>query len=227
MGTVAGFGSSTIAMPVASFLFPFQTALVLVAFLHIFGNMGRIGFFRHGIDWRLIVRFGVPSVALTLLGAFLVQGASQELLKMILGVFLIGYVFWSWTGRFSITPSLRTSVVGGGVSGFLAGLIGTGGALRAAFLTAFNLPKEKYIATAAAIALAVDIARLPVYLYSGFLPESLYGTVPVLLGIAIVGTFIGKRIVWMLPQVIFRRMVLLAIGVIGITFVAHGIVVYW
>ncbi|OGG61383.1 sulfonate transporter [Candidatus Kaiserbacteria bacterium RIFCSPHIGHO2_02_FULL_49_34] len=218
-GTIAGFGSSTIALPLALFLFDFQTALVLVAFLHIFGNIGRIGFFRHGLDKGLLLRFGVPSIALTLVGALLVQSVPQDILKMILGVFLILYVFWAWTGKRTVTPSLTTSVIGGGVSGFFAGLIGTGGALRAAFLTSFHLSKERYIATAATIALMVDITRLPVYLAGGFLSPEHSRMIPVLLVVALVGTYVGKIIVRNVPQMLFRHVVLVAIGSIGVKFI--------
>ncbi|HPX77583.1 MAG TPA: hypothetical protein PL055_02310 [Methanobacterium sp.] len=44
VGTVAGFGTSTIFLPVALFFLDFQTALVLVAITHISGNIGAVGF---------------------------------------------------------------------------------------------------------------------------------------------------------------------------------------
>ena len=56
IGTMAGFGSSTIYLPLASYFVDFRTALVLVAIFHLFGNVGRITFFRHGLDNRKIGR---------------------------------------------------------------------------------------------------------------------------------------------------------------------------
>jgi uncharacterized membrane protein YfcA len=165
------------------------------------------------------LRFGVPSILLTLAGALLVQYIQQDLLKMILGVLLVVYTFWSWSGKFTIRPSLATSTIGGSLSGFFAGLIGTGGALRGAFLTAFGLPKEKYIATAAAIALAVDMTRLPIYLKDGFLQPQFYWMLPVLFIVALCGSFVGKQITNKIPQSVFRRVVLVAIFIIGIKFV--------
>src|SRR3990167_3621889 len=109
-GTIAGFGSSTIALPLALFLFDFQTALVLVAFLHIFGNLGRISFFRHGLDKRMLLVFGLPSVLLTFVGALSVQNTSQDILKLILGLFLIVYALLSWSGKFSIKSSASMAV---------------------------------------------------------------------------------------------------------------------
>jgi uncharacterized membrane protein YfcA len=40
IGTIAGFGSSTIFLPLALFFVDFKTAIVLVAIFHLFGNIG-------------------------------------------------------------------------------------------------------------------------------------------------------------------------------------------
>ncbi len=219
VGTIAGFGSSTIALPLSLLFLDFKTALVLVAFLHIFGNLGRISFFKFGFDRNIILKFGVISVFFTVAGALLVSFTPQETLKGILGLFLIVYVFISWSNILKLKATTATALIGGSVSGFFAGLIGTGGALRAAFLTAFQLPKEKYIATAAAIALAVDATRLPIYLGEGYLNKDLYWFIPVIFIAAIAGSFTGKKIVDRIPQNFFRKVVLLAIFIVGVKFV--------
>src|SRR3990167_3306277 len=219
LGTIAGFGSSTVFLPLALLFFDFKTALVLVALLHTFGNISRVSFFKHGLDRHILIIFGVPSVVLTLIGALLVTYLPQEMLKGILGVFLIIYSIISlWKEDLKVRPSLFNSVIGGGLSGFLAGLIGTGGALRGAFLTAFGLPKEKYIATAAAIALAVDLTRIPVYFAQGFLDDSYFWYIPVLFIIALAGSYAGKLVVKKIPHKTFKKVVLWAIIVIGIKF---------
>jgi uncharacterized protein len=61
MGTMAGFGSSTIFLPLALlFVGDFKTAIILVAIFHLFGNLSRIIFFRQGFDRRIILQFGMP-----------------------------------------------------------------------------------------------------------------------------------------------------------------------
>jgi len=177
IGTIAGFGSSTVFLPLALLFFDFKTALVLVAFFHLFGNAGRVGFFRYGLDKNLLLKFAVPSVLFSLAGAFLVAYIPQGTLKAALGVFLAAYaVLFFKREKLAFRPTVANAVAGGSLSGFLAGLIGTGGALRGAFLAAFSLPKEKYIATAAFTALLVDATRIPVYLGEGFSAASMHGT---------------------------------------------------
>ncbi len=90
IGTMAGFGSSTIFLPLALlFVVDFKTAIILVAIFHLFGNLSRIIFFRQGFDKRIILQFGVPSILLSLVGALLIGVLPQPVLKLVLGIFLI------------------------------------------------------------------------------------------------------------------------------------------
>ena len=224
IGTMAGFGSSTVFLPIALLFLDFKAALILVAIFHISGNLGRITFFRHGFDRRLLLIFGLPSVFFTLVGALLVNYAPQLFLKLILGFFLIAYSLISMLKPdLSFNPSKTNSFVGGSLSGFFAGLIGTGGALRGAFLTSFELKKSVYISTAAAISLAVDVTRIPVYFGSGFLESRLYYYIPILFVLAILGSFTGKRIVGKIPQPTFKKLVLIAIFLVSTKFLYDGI----
>src|SRR3990172_2928268 len=124
LGTMAGFGSSTLFLPLALLFIDFKNALVLVAFLHIFGNITRVGFFRHGLDGKLLIKFGFPSVIFSVIGAMLVSYTPQILLKGFLGVFLVSYSIYSlWKENFSVPPTSANTMLGGTLSGFVAGLI--------------------------------------------------------------------------------------------------------
>ena len=224
IGTMAGFGSSTIFLPLALFFVDFETAIVLVAIFHLFGNIGRISFFRQGFDKRIILQFGIPSVLLSLLGAFLIGIIPQPALKLILGIFLI-----VTSGSFLAKPGLKftastgTFIAAGSATGFITALVGTGGALRAMLLQGFNIEKVKYIATAATIALATDVTRIPIYISQGFLTEQYYLYLPILFGIALAGSFIGRSIVVKINQELFRKMVLVAIILVSIKFIVDGL----
>jgi uncharacterized protein len=223
MGAVAGFGSSTIFLPLALFFVDFETALILVAISHLFGNLGRINFFRHGIDKKVVATFGIPSILFSFLGASIVGILSQDILKVILGIFLI-IISVSFLVRPSLkVPTNRNMVItGGGISGLITGLVGTGGALRATFLTGFNLEKTKYIATAAVIALGTDATRIPLYLTQGFLLQHYYYYIPILFVTSIGGSYVGKKIVGRIDQNIFKKIVLIAIILVSINFVIGG-----
>jgi hypothetical protein len=218
IGTVAGFGSSTILLPIALVFFNFPAALVLVAFVHLFGNIGRVSFFKHGLDKPILVQFGLPSVLLTVAGALLVSRVNQDLLTAILGLFLVVYGLVFFKREIVVKSSPKNMVIGGAASGFLAGLIGAGGAMRGAFLASFGLPKQRYMATAAALAIAVDATRIPVYVQKGFLGEKYLAYLPVLFLLAIAGSYLGRSIVNRIPQPKFRRVVLVGLVLVGLKF---------
>src|SRR3972149_1538252 len=120
--------------------FGFKTALVLTAFLHIFGNIDRIGFFRHGIDRRLVRLFGLPSVAATVLGAVLVPFIPQQILKTILGYFLVGYAGLSLAKEtLKFGAAWENAVAGGVRSGGFFGGVGAGGGVWGGVLLAVFL----------------------------------------------------------------------------------------
>ena len=225
IGTMAGFGSSTIFLPLALLFVDFKTAIILVAIFHLFGNLSRIIFFRQGFDRRIILQFGVPSILFSLLGALLIGVLSQPTLKLILGIFLI-----TTSSSFLIKPELKipantgTFIAGGSATGFITALVGTGGALRATLLQGFNIEKVKYLATAATIALATDVTRIPVYISQGFLTQQYFLYIPILFGIALAGSFMGRRIVKRINQELFRKMVLIAIILVSIKFIIDGVV---
>lgn len=216
-GTISGFGSSSILLPFSNQFFDYKTALIIVAIYHIFGNTTRLSLTYHHFDTRIFLLFGIPSVMTTVLGASLVNQIDTNILKIILAIILILFAIYSlWNPRFHITPTPWIGRIGGALSGFTAGLIGTGGVLRGAFMTLFNLKKEQYIATIAAIALLVDVTRIPLYLKQGFLDHEYYVLIPVLFCIAFIGSYIGKIIVQKVQTNILKKIILVGIIVMSL-----------
>ncbi|HIH05438.1 TPA: sulfite exporter TauE/SafE family protein [Candidatus Woesearchaeota archaeon] len=224
IGTLTGFGSSTMLLPLALLLIDFHSALVIVAIVHIAGNISRFLLFRKDLNIRLLKQFGLPSVIFGVLGAYLVTLVPLPLVQASLGAVLLLYVFVSWhMPRFKLRMTPRNCVIGGASSGFMAGMLGTGGALKGAFLHAFRLKTGEYMATIAAIALIVDMTRLPVYFAGDFLSPALYSTIPALIAVALVSALLGRSVIRHISQHAFRQGVLIAVGLISLKFLWDGI----
>jgi uncharacterized protein len=224
IGTVAGFGTSTIFLPVALIFVDFKTALVLVAITHLSANMGATTFFRHGLDRRLILLFGVPSIFITIIGAYMVTYVSQNILIIILGISLLIFsISFLIKPNFKVPKSDTNTVIGGALSGFLQGLLGIGGPLRGAFLISYDLDKFKYIATLAAIAVIIDLTRIPIYLSNNLLEPQYYIYIPILIVLGVIGSYIGKKIVFFIPQDVFKKVVLVAIGLASFFLIFSGL----
>jgi uncharacterized membrane protein YfcA len=215
--TIAGFGSSILLIPVAILFMDIKTAIFVVAVFHLFNNVFKVRLFRKSIDFRLFLLFGIPSILMAFSGAILISVVPLERIKIVLGIFLILYAVYSFIKpEFGLKESKPTAVIGGSLSGFLAGLIGMGGALRGAFLTAFNLPKEIYVATSAVIAVVIDTTRIPTYLLTKTVQDdSYYVLLPFLCVMAYLGVRTGKVLLQRINQDTFRRIVSLALFAAG------------
>lgn len=217
LGTVGGFGSSLFFVPVAGFFFDFHAVLGITAAFHVVSNLTKIGFFRKGLDWKLSFRIGVPAVAFVVLGAWLSEFISGGVLEIFLALFLIGFsLLFLIRGSAMVKSGLAAAVTGGAGSGFIAGLVGTGGAIRGLVLSAFNLPKDCFIATSALIDLGVDLSRSVVYFRNGYIHLDTLKLVLPLIIVSIAGTYIGKRLLNRVSEDRFRKIVLVLILVVGI-----------
>ena len=224
LGTVAAFGISSILLPVALNVFDFETALVLVSLFHISGNIGRISFFSRKPDKKLIIFFGIPAVLSTFVGASFAGIMDEAFLKLVVGLVLVIY---SGLGLLKHILRFKTSkinsIVGGSVYGFLSGLVGTGGPLRGAILLGFGLERELYIATSGVISFMIDLTRIPVYLWKGFLTPEFYVYLPFLLIVALAGAYTSKVVVKKIPVEKFTGIVQASILIVSLKLVYEGL----
>lgn len=209
IGTVSGFGSSILFVPLASAFFDFKTVLAITAVFHVFSNISKIVLFKKGIDKQIAIKLGVPAVLFVLVGAWITTFVEVEKLELgmnlllcILAVYLIVNLYKK------IKQTNFNLYTGGAVSGLLAGLVGTGGAVRGITLAAFNLQKDIFIATSALIDLGVDIGRAAVYVGNGYFTAPFLILIPFLIGISILGSYIGKLILNYTSEQVFRYLVL-------------------
>ena len=217
VGTVAGFGSSVFFVPLAGLLLDFPTVLALTSILHVFSNAAKLILFGRRVQLRLLLLFGVPSVCLVILGAYLSARLQFKMTELLLGLFLISFsLLLFFRPAAKLSPRPWNAISAGGLAGFLAGLIGTGGAIRGLTLAAFDLEKGNFVATSAAIDSGVDFSRMIVYLRQGFLTTEFYWYIPGLLAMAFAGSYLGKVALGKIEQKSFRRIVLLLIFLIGV-----------
>jgi uncharacterized membrane protein YfcA len=66
-GTISGFGSSSILLPIAHQFFDYQNTIMLVAIYHIFGNTSRLTLTYQHWDKRIFFLFGIPSFIATVI----------------------------------------------------------------------------------------------------------------------------------------------------------------
>jgi uncharacterized protein len=217
VGTIGGFGSSVFFVPFANFFFDFHAVLGITAIFHLASNISKIALFRHGIDRTLLINIGVPSVIFVIIGGLLTRFLATTWLELALAIFLISLaLLFLIKSELVIPPKRLQSIIGGSLSGFAAGLLGTGGAIRGLTMAAFNLEKSVFIATSAAIDLAIDLSRTVVYVANGFVLKEHLIYLPFLFVIGFAGTYIGRYLLTYMPQQVFKTISLVLILLIGL-----------
>jgi uncharacterized membrane protein YfcA len=138
-----------------------------VSIPHLIGTSLRFALMHGGVDRRVLWSFGITSAAGGLAGALLYNAASSRWLTILFGVLLLFAAVSEVTG---LARRMRfrgwVAWIAGALSGMLGGLVGNQGGIRSAALIGFDLRKDLFVGTATAIALFVDGARVPIYLYT-------------------------------------------------------------
>jgi uncharacterized membrane protein YfcA len=218
VASVAGFGIGSIITPVLSLFIGAKLAIVVVSIPHLIGNLIRLLMLHAHLDRRVLFSFGLMSAAGSFIGALLHAKLATPALALVLGGLLI---FAGLCGVTGISKKWRFhgiwAWIAGGISGGFGGLVGNQGGIRAAAMLGLHLPKESFVATATAIALIVDLARIPVYFWShtDALLESGRWVALTTLGV-VIGTLVGARVLKNLPARGFRIVVSILILLLGL-----------
>lgn len=212
IGTVSGFGSSILFVPIAALFFDFKAVLGITAVFHIFSNLFKIALFKKGIDKNIVLKLGIPAIISVVIGAGLTTLFKSTEIALFMNIVVLALaIFLMVNINKTIKPSNSNMLIGGITSGFIAGIAGTGGAIRGITLASFNLNKDVFIATSALIDLGIDTSRAIVYSANGYFNAQYFYLIPYLVAVSFAGSYVGKEILKHTSEKVFRYIVLVVI----------------
>jgi uncharacterized membrane protein YfcA len=217
VSAVTGFGIGSLLTPLLALQVETSLAVAAVSVPHVIGTALRFWLLKGGIDRRVFWSFGLTSAAGGLVGAMLHSRASNRWLTLVFGVLLLFAAASEVTG---LARRMRfggvVAWIAGAVSGLLGGLVGNQGGIRSAALLGFNLSKEAFVATATAVGLFVDGARMPVYVWTqGKEIAAMWPWVTLATVGVVVGTVLGSRTLVRIPEIWFRRVLAVILAILG------------
>ena len=223
VAAVSGFGIGSLLTPLIALQAGTKTAVAAVSVPHLIGTGLRFWALRGSLDRRVFWRFGLTSAAGGLAGALLNARASSPALTIVFGSLLV------FAGAAQITGSAQrwrfhgsVAWIAGALSGFFGGLVGNQGGIRSAAMLGFDLPKERFVATATAIALIVDAARMPVYVaVERAQVAAIWSLVAIASVGVVVGTLAGQRVLAIVPEQRFKQIVGAIILLLGIAMLVN------
>jgi uncharacterized membrane protein YfcA len=218
IAAVTGFGVGSVLTPALAIETGTKLAVAAIAIPHFVGTAQRFWMLRQHVDRRILWGFGIASAIGGLGGALLGARFSSQTLAVVFGGLLVLAGISEFTGWMRrVRWGRRAAWIAGALSGALGGLVGNQGGIRTAAMLGFDVPKESFVATATAIGLFVDGARLPVYLatqgreIAAIWPLVLVATVG-----TVIGTAYGTRVLGRIPPHIFRRIIAVMLTLLGL-----------
>jgi len=214
-----GFGAGLIAVGLLAFvLHQARDVVVLLLLVSLPVELVIVFASRKLIRWRgvLLVSAGI-GIGIPLGTWFLKQGETG-LILVLLGAFLllVGLAFVVMPRKGALKWPIWAAPPVGMVSGFLAGVFGTGGPPLVFYYRLSDLDKTAFRANLMAVFLVITIIRLPCYLAWDLITPPRLVSAAALLPAAVLGAVLGRRVHLGLSELAFRRLVGAALVALGL-----------
>ena len=223
MSGVAGFGGGVLVLPVLVWVYGPEVAVPVVALFQLIGTATRVWLNREFMNWKVAGWFAAGSTPFAILGSFLFISADTDLLIRIMGggmIVLVALTQLPWSKRVRMT--LWGFLPLGGISGFLASVMGIPGPFAPVFYLAYGLKPREYMATFSMGMLLIQVPKLAVY-GSGELLTPLVAGLGLALGVvAMGGAYFGARLLRRIPDKVFAAGINAIVFGFGVLFLATG-----
>ena len=202
-----GFGVGTIPLPAITYFYGIAVAVPVSTIAQMLSNLSKVGMGWREIDWKAVGRFLILAVPFTALGAFGFAKVPKGPMTIVLSSFLIVFAVMKIMGKMQLPHKPMTMIAGGGVTGFINGLLGISGPLSSAVFLTLELAPVSYIASEATAAAVMHIVKAIVYgklnLMSGniFLSGLMIGCAMML------GNFIAMRCIRNVNKKLYQKIV--------------------
>jgi uncharacterized membrane protein YfcA len=213
-----GFGVGLIAVGTLAFVLPeIQDVVVLLLFISLPAELHVVGAAWRDISWRGVLLVCVGILVGVPVGTWVLRRGEPTFLLLLLGLVLVaaGTAFLSVPNRRVLRAPKWVEPPLGLVSGVLGGLFGTGGPPLILYYQLTGLDKAAFRRSLMAIFLFVTIVRLPAYVVSGLITAPRLWSGLLVLPASLLGLWVGHHIHIQLSEQAFKRLVSIALIMIG------------
>ncbi|BFT74390.1 sulfite exporter TauE/SafE family protein [Paenibacillus sp. P36] len=213
-------------------IFPAKMSVGILLPMLIIGDIIAVAYYRKKVIKNHLISL-MPWALIGVIGGYLVLlKVDNNQLKLLLGALICGLILLQvlrdlmgakFDSRF---PSSMWFIASMGIlAGFATTIGNVSGAIIAIYLFAKQVPKQEFIGTGAWFFLLVNLVKVPFFIHLGMITSDslLIGiwTIPLIA----IGAYAGIKLLPLIPQVYFQRLVLL-LGAFGaLKLLAEGIVI--
>ncbi|MEZ5923725.1 MAG: sulfite exporter TauE/SafE family protein [Hyphomicrobiaceae bacterium] len=219
----SGFGFSLLTISALTLVFPPVEIIASIFLLEIAASTHLLPGIWREIGWRSVLTLWLGGALGTPFGVLLLANLSDAPMRLALAAFVLVAATLLWRG-FSLkrTPSPRATLASGMLSGLFNGAFGIGG--PPVILFYFSSPAGVVAGRASLIAffLGMDVIGLAAQTWQSLITLDHLWRAAVFLPALLIGITIGSRGFRASDPEVFRRRVILLIGVIGLLIGVQG-----
>lgn len=222
--TLTGFGFALFAMPIATFLLGMKTAAPLVALVAISLYVVNFLRYRHAINLREFLRLGVAAALGVPIGIWAFANVSEAIIKLLLGVILIGYALYSL-----VKPSAhnlrveRWVYVVGFLTGCLGGAYNTPGPPVVIYGSLREWDKDEFRAVLQAIFLLTASLSVASHFITQHVTTEVLALYAISAPALIIGVWAGAHVDSRVDKNLFRAIVTVMVLLVGASLIIDAV----
>jgi len=169
------------------------------------------------MEKRIIFELAVSGFVGMMLGIYTLKFGNPEILKQVLGGFIIVYALHAIVRDKKIVEFQRMGWFFGLIGGYFSGLFNTGGPLYVTYIN--NKLHDTHIIRATILGVLgfINISRLPLLVFNEMIDKSILSLSAIMIPIMLLSIYIGNIVYTKINQFIFKKILFLLLLVVGLT----------
>ena len=218
ISSIIGFGGGMLLLGVLALNFSGSVIIPLHAVIQLGSNFNRLIFFKFRVKWGVIFPFSLGCLIGVPLGGIFSLSVNENLIKVLIAIFIL-------LNTFSKIPTLNQNrlFLIGSISSFLSTIIGVTGSLISSVIQSYKLEKSEYISSCAFLLLTQHFFKCILFGLIGFAFKDYFFLVTLVIISGIFGTFIGKFLIYRIPDSYLVLLIKLILIVISLNLLINGI----
>ncbi len=214
---ITSFGFSLVSVPLLALIMPLELIVPMLVVFSLLLNIIVFSKIQGHINKKqiaILIIFGLISIPLGIYGLKVVD---DRIIKLIVGVIII---ISALAMQFGFKVRFKNQNLAYGLTGFLSGILNGASSLSGPpvilMLSNDGLNKDNFRKTLATYFMVLNLFSIPLFLASGLLTETVLINSAKLLPALLIGTFTGIGVGNKIPDVLFKKLTLILIFVMGI-----------
>ena len=211
--TATGVGGGTLLMALMLQFMPPGVAIPVHGAIPTFANGWRVWLLRESLVWPIIFRFGLPMPIGIAAGLWLFQELPVELVKVLIGCFMIFTLFSHGLSSFREKQfPLWIFIPAGIVIGTLNIVIGVVGPVLSALLVGRDLTRHGIVSTMSVFSMIGHVFKVIGFALVGFSFAEYWLAIVAMVPPIILGTYAGRHLLGRVSDVFFRSLLRLVLA---------------